>query len=95
MNKDFLNSVEFETKVRIKRPKQPKEVKADLEKEKAARRSKRFQKKLMRLVFFLFTSAALVWVLIYSCESTFSYLGGERVDLRDIISIWNTGDVAE
>lgn len=80
MNKTFLNDVNFERDIRIKRPKKGP-TDAQLRKEKQKRKDKRHRKKVMRLVYFIFTVAAIVWSSIFACETTFSYVGGRRVKL--------------
>ncbi len=82
MNRFFLNDVKFEKNVKLKRPKKPKDLEKQETREKTVRRSKRFKMKLMRLVFFFLTVAAIAYASLYTCESLFTISSGQPFKIQ-------------
>lgn len=90
MNKDFLNDVEFTKDVKIKKPKKPP-TKRQLVREKEARKSKRFRKKLARLIYFILFVVLMGYISIMSCNGFISTAAGKKVTIFDVIGAFVEG----
>ncbi len=86
MDKDFLNDVKFEKKIKLKKPKK-RETKEQLQKEKAARGRKRFRQKLLRLVYFLIMVFMLWHGTMYCIGGVFSASSGNEVTAK---MVWDS-----
>jgi hypothetical protein len=74
MDRDFLNKVEFERDVKIKQPRNSKRTDHQPEEEVRIVRKRTIQAKILRLIFFLVTVFALLWVGKYSVEAVYCSL---------------------
>lgn len=91
MNRFFLNDVEFEKKIKLKRPKKPKDLEEQKVRERTARRKKRFRTKLMRLVFFLSIILILTYASFMSCNGFLSVAAGRPVTIIELIQVFMEG----
>lgn len=81
MDKNFLNNIQFNSDIKLKRPKKNRDK---------PRRFRRFPQKILRLVFFISVLVALFYGGKYFLESAFSFCQGtEHQTWEEISDKWD------